>query len=36
MESAIDQIVGVVTSGLFARRPADLLIVGTAHGIETI
>jgi ribose 5-phosphate isomerase A len=36
MESAIDQIVGVVTVGLFARRPADLLIVGTERGIEQI
>src|SRR5690606_35255980 len=29
LESAINQIPGVVTVGLFARRPADLLIVGT-------
>jgi ribose 5-phosphate isomerase A len=36
MESAIDQIAGVVTAGLFAHRPADLLIVGGAHGIELI
>jgi ribose 5-phosphate isomerase A len=36
LESAIDQIVGVVTVGLFARRPADLLIVGTAAGIAIL
>jgi ribose 5-phosphate isomerase A len=36
MESEINQIVGVVTVGLFARRPADLLIIGTAAGIEQI
>jgi ribose 5-phosphate isomerase A len=36
MESAIDQIAGVVTAGLFARRPADLLIIGTAHGVDII
>jgi ribose 5-phosphate isomerase A len=36
MESEINQIVGVVTVGLFARRPADLLIIGTAAGIERI
>lgn len=36
MESNIGQIAGVVTVGLFARRPADLLIVGTAAGVETI
>ena len=35
-ESAIDQITGVVTVGLFARRPADLLIVGNAQGVERI
>ncbi len=36
LESAIDQIAGVVSVGLFAIRPADLLIVGTAAGIELI
>jgi ribose 5-phosphate isomerase A len=36
LETAIDQIAGVVTVGLFALRPADLLIVGTAAGIEQI
>lgn len=28
LESAINQIVGVVTVGLFARRPADVVIIG--------
>ena len=36
MECAIDQIAGVVTVGLFARRPADLLIVGSERGVEQI
>ena len=36
LETAIDQIVGVVTVGLFAHRPADLLIIGTPTGIATI
>ena len=36
LESTINQIVGVVTVGLFARGRADLLIVGTAAGIEQI
>ena len=36
LESEINQIVGVVTVGLFARRPADVLIVGTAGGVETL
>jgi ribose 5-phosphate isomerase A len=36
MESTINQITGVVTVGLFAARPADLLIVGTPTGVEFI
>jgi ribose 5-phosphate isomerase A len=36
LEDLLNGIVGVVTVGLFARRPADLLIVGTAHGVEEI
>jgi ribose 5-phosphate isomerase A len=33
LETAINQIVGVVTNGLFARRPADVLLLGTAEGV---
>jgi ribose 5-phosphate isomerase A len=36
LESAINQIVGVVTSGLFAARPADLLILGGPEGLRRI
>jgi ribose 5-phosphate isomerase A len=36
MENAINQIVGVVTVGLFAARPADLLILGSASGVRRI
>jgi len=36
IETVIDQIAGVVTVGLFALRPADLLIVGTAQGVRKI
>jgi ribose 5-phosphate isomerase A len=36
MESEINQIAGVVTVGLFARRPADLLLVGTSAGVVTL
>jgi len=36
LECAINQIVGVVTVGLFAHRPADLLIVGSAGGVVEI
>jgi len=35
-ESQVNQIVGVVTVGLFAARPADQLIMGTANGVELI
>ena len=35
MERDLNQIAGVVTVGLFAARPADLLLVGTATGVET-
>ena len=36
LEQTINQIVGVVTVGLFARRPADVLLVARDSGIETI
>lgn len=36
MESAINQIPGVVTNGLFALRPADVLLLGTAEGVKTL
>ena len=36
LETAIDHITGVVCSGLFARRPADLLMLGTPDGVETV
>lgn len=36
MEREINQIVGVVTVGLFAARGADVLIVGTDKGIDTL
>ncbi|MGQ9424953.1 ribose-5-phosphate isomerase RpiA [Gilvimarinus sp. F26214L] len=35
LESDINQIVGTVTNGLFARRPADILLLGTASGVQT-
>ncbi len=35
LEETINQIVGVVTVGLFARRPADVLIVARDSGVET-
>lgn len=35
MEERINNIVGVVTNGLFALRPADVLLLGTADGVKT-
>jgi ribose 5-phosphate isomerase A len=34
LETAINQIVGVVTNGLFARRGADVLLLGTPDGVK--
>jgi ribose 5-phosphate isomerase A len=36
LEAQINQITGVVTNGLFAMRPANLLLLGTAEGVRTI
>jgi len=36
MEAALNQIAGVVSNGLFARRPADLLLLGTDDGVRTM
>ena len=35
LETTINQIAGVVTNGLFARRGADVLLLGTAGGVQT-
>lgn len=35
MEADINQIVGVVTNGLFAARPADILLLATKDGVKT-
>jgi ribose 5-phosphate isomerase A len=36
MEAKLNQIAGVVTNGLFARRPADLLLLGTGDRVKTL
>ena len=36
MEAEINHIAGVVSNGIFARRPADLLIIGTDAGVKTL
>jgi ribose 5-phosphate isomerase A len=35
LESTLNNIPGVVTVGIFANRPADVLLLGTANGVET-
>ena len=36
LESDLNNVTGVVTNGLFARRPADLLLLGEAGGVRTV
>jgi ribose 5-phosphate isomerase A len=36
LEHELNQITGVVTVGLFAARPADVLLIGTASGTDVV
>lgn len=36
VEASINAITGVVTNGLFARRPADILLLATATGVKRL
>ncbi|SDY52450.1 ribose-5-phosphate isomerase RpiA [Nitrosomonas sp. Nm58] len=36
LETTLNQITGVVTNGLFARKGADTLLLGTEEGVEVI
>ena len=36
LETKLDHITGVVTNGLFARRGADVLLLGTEGGVEVM
>ena len=36
LETRLNQITGVVTNGLFARRPADVLLLAGKTGVETL
>ena len=36
LETAINQIAGVVTNGLFARRGADVALLASAEGVQTL
>lgn len=36
VEESIDHIAGVVSNGIFARRPADILLLGTDEGVKEV
>lgn len=36
LETELNHITGVVTNGLFARRPADLLLLGSDDGVKIV
>ncbi len=36
LEARINQIAGVITNGLFAARPANVLLLGTPTGVKTL
>ncbi len=36
LETTLNQIAGVVTNGLFANRPADVLLLGSESGVRKI
>lgn len=36
LEATLNHIPGIVTNGLFALRPADVLLLGTAQGVRTL
>jgi ribose 5-phosphate isomerase A len=36
LEEKLDRLAGVVSNGLFARRPADVLLLGSDQGVRTL
>lgn len=36
METRLNQIAGVVSVGIFAQRPADLLLIGADNGVRSM
>jgi ribose 5-phosphate isomerase A len=36
LEETVNHIPGVVENGIFARRPADVLLLGTAKGVQVL
>ncbi len=36
LEQTLNNIAGVVCNGIFAQRPADILLIGTSNGLKTL
>ena len=36
LEQELNDIPGIVTVGIFAKRPADVLMLGTPEGVKTL
>jgi len=36
LEAKLNQITGIVSNGIFAKRPADLLLLGSGQGVKAI
>jgi ribose 5-phosphate isomerase A len=36
LEQDLNDIPGIVTVGIFAKRPADVLMLGTPEGVKTL
>ena len=36
LEERLNNLVGVVTNGLFAMRPADVVLLGTEQGVQKL
>jgi ribose 5-phosphate isomerase A len=36
LENTLNNITGVVTNGLFAKRPADIVLLANENGIQTL
>lgn len=36
LEKKLNNIIGIVTNGIFAIRPADILLLGTPNGVEKL
>jgi ribose 5-phosphate isomerase A len=36
LEQELNDLPGIVTVGIFAKRPADVLMLGTPEGVKTL